>query len=80
MWTKVSFWEKCTDCGQFIGFKNYVVSSPMGSHSDLEPPECEFLCLPCWDFSDRKAKELLYKVSYLKPIILREGVRKVWTP
>lgn len=77
----MSFFEKCVECGCFIGIKNHVISSLMGSYGDLEPPEFDFLCLTCWDSKDSKNKDLLYKVSYLKPIIWRNGIKyrySVW--
>jgi len=76
----MSFWEKCIDCGRIIGFENYMVSSLMGSYGDLEPPEPDFLCLTCWDSYAHKDKNLLYNVSYLKPLIWRDGVKYRYLP
>jgi hypothetical protein len=74
------FFEKCVQCGCFVGFKNYVVSAPYGSYGDLEPPDDEYECLRCWDEQDEEWRALTYKVSYIKPVVVRNGVETRYVP
>lgn len=67
------YFEKCVSCGRFIGFDNYVVSAPYGGCEDLEPPDDEYECLRCWDKQSEEMRELTYRTSYIKPIVVRDG-------
>lgn len=61
---------KCSSCGKFLSYKNYVVYTPYGDYDDCEPPGEKFMCLECYDECDR---DLLYRISYVKPWIYRDG-------
>jgi len=76
----MAFFAKCERCGQFIGFKNYVIHSPYGGPRDIDPPEPRFECLKCWDGQEEKWRRLTYNVSYIKPRIIRDGQREYYVP
>lgn len=47
----------CVYCGRFISWKQYVTWTPYGTALDLEPPDDEFMCKPCWDKLSEKDQE-----------------------
>ncbi len=63
----------CGSCGKFVGYQNYVTYTLYGGACDLEPPDPEFECLPCWDEQDNKWRELTRRVSWRGPSIVRNG-------
>lgn len=72
--------EKCCNCGRFIGYDNYVVSTPYGGPTDLDPPDEEYECLKCWDDQEEEWRELTYRISYTKPIVVRDGKKTGYVP
>lgn len=64
--------EKCYHCGRFISYKNYVVYTPFGSNTDLDPPDERFICLKCYDGEIAQGKEPIL-MAWIPPIIIRDG-------
>lgn len=76
----MGFLEKCVSCGQFIGYENYVCHTPYGHSGQIDPPDPEFECLTCWDNQEEEWRELTYKISWIKPIVVRNGKREPYIP
>ena len=72
--------ERCCNCGRFVGYTNYVVSAPYGGPLDIDPPGHEYLCLRCWDGMSEAGRELHYRVSYLKPLVVRADGEERYVP
>ena len=61
---------RCCHCGKFLSYKNYVVFTPYGGYDDPEPPNEKFMCIDCYDKID---KDLIYRISYVKPWIYKNS-------
>lgn len=67
----------CNYCGKFVSYRNHVAYTPYGSNTDLEPPDEEFICLPCWDGMKARGERPIL-VAWILPVIVRNGrMRKV---
>lgn len=69
------FFAKCEQCGRFVGFANYVVYTSYGRSQDVDPPDPVFECLKCWDGQEKKWRCLTYDISWIKPVVVRDGQR-----
>jgi len=78
--TEVAYFERCEQCGQFVGFANHVVYTPYGRSQDIDPPDPMFECLACWDNQEERWRRLTYNISWIKPVVVRDGKREKYLP
>ena len=58
---------RCEKCGKFLPYNGFISYTEFSGASEFSPREPRFLCVPCYEQSD---KNLLDRISWIKPHIV----------
>lgn len=64
------FYNRCTECGKFLSYKNPIISlTPYGSSCDIDPPGEKYYCHKCWETIENNPTKLniIKMTSWIKP-------------
>ena len=65
----MGFSFKCHECGKFMS-NDGICYTPYGNSTMIEPPDEEYICKKCWNGMSNERKELIYRISWHKPMLI----------